>query len=112
MVLLYDHTSPDTAVNSAQKIIFAHKGRELDKIPSTGNAPVLHTKGLLCERHIVVATVKNFLLTYHLNIGVGLNRTLVLENGLLSRQSSPTRRVLIRAAKMWLYQRFLQELLL
>lgn len=44
VVLMYGHASPETAVNKACKIMFAQKGRELDKIPPTRDALVLHTK--------------------------------------------------------------------
>lgn len=44
VVLMYDRASPETAVDKARKIMFAQRGRELDKIPPTRDALVLHTK--------------------------------------------------------------------
>ena len=49
VVLLYDRTSPETAVNSARKIMFAQQGIELEKIPPTRDALVLHTKRAIMQ---------------------------------------------------------------
>ena len=38
VILMYDRTSAEEEINTARKIMFAQKGRELDKIPPTRDA--------------------------------------------------------------------------
>ena len=47
VVLMYDCASPETAV--ASNIMFAQRGRDLDKIPQTRDALVLHTKRAIMQ---------------------------------------------------------------
>ena len=49
VVLLYDRASADMDVNAARRILFAQKGREIDKIPPTRDALVLHTKRAIIQ---------------------------------------------------------------
>ena len=44
VVVAYDKTSTEVEVNSARKVMFAQKGRDLERIPPTKSALLCHTK--------------------------------------------------------------------
>lgn len=44
VILLYDHSSPCYRMNVACKRLFAHKGKQVEKIPPTQDALLLHIK--------------------------------------------------------------------
>ena len=43
-VVLYDKTSASSSVNETRKDLFCHKNCAMDKLPSTSNAPLQHTR--------------------------------------------------------------------
>ena len=53
VILLYDRTSSEDEVNTAGKIMFANKGREMDKIQPTKDALVQHSRRAIWQASFV-----------------------------------------------------------
>ena len=53
IIILYDRTSSEDEVNAARKVMFANKGRELDKIPPTRDALVQHSRRAILQASFV-----------------------------------------------------------
>ena len=62
VILMYDRTSAEEEINTARKIMFAQKGRELDKIPPTRDALTQHVCRAILQASFVLHTMTNAIL--------------------------------------------------
>ena len=86
IIILYDRTSSEDEVNAARKVMFANKGRELDKIPPTRDALVQHSRRAILQASFVWHDMLKlqFCLFLHLQTGAGKSSQVGQLNGVQS----------------------------
>ena len=62
VILMYDQTSVEEDINNARRVMFAQKGRELDKIPPTRYALIQHIRREILQASFVWHNMTNAML--------------------------------------------------